>query len=450
MHSLTIFPALLLILGGYAVAQESRPLMLDEAIAQAFEQNPDVRAAAERIAEAEARVGEATAAFFPQISTGVSYTRTDNPAQAFAMILAQRRFSFAHATDADFNNPGPTQDVRPEIAGTLPLFRGGQDYQRRAAAVIGVEAARLERAALRNALADAVSAAYYALLAGPEQVNVTQGSIKAVESALAQAHARFEAGSALKSDTLSLEVRLAAAREAYLRAHNAVEIARAGLRALLGLGADAPLEVTVPGVPAERAATESFAAALQQAVAQRPEIQAAARAVSMREHEVKAERAAYLPSIDVVGNYGQDNTNLELSRHQDNWTFGAVAKVDLFSGFRTAERVRAAERRLAEARERERKARLEIEREVKTAYVSLEEARERARVTEAAVASAEEALRLVDAQYQAGTVTITRYLEVEVARTDARSRAVAARYDARLASAGLRTAMGLWAEGNPS
>jgi hypothetical protein len=43
------------------------------------------------------------------------------------MILAQRRFSFTQ----DFNNPGPTQDVRPEIVGTLPLFRGGQDYERR-------------------------------------------------------------------------------------------------------------------------------------------------------------------------------------------------------------------------------------------------------------------------------------------------------------------------------
>ena len=59
------------------------------------------------------------------------------------------------------------------------------------------------------------------------------------------------------------------------------------------------------------------------------------------------------------------------------------------------------------------------------------------------------ALRLVEAQYQAGAVTITRYLETEVARTDARSHAIAARYDARRAEAGLRKAVGLWAEGNP-
>ncbi len=419
------------------------PLTLDEVIALAFAQNPDIRAAAERIGEAEARVGEATAAFYPQVSTRLAYTRTDNPAVAFGMILAQRRFSF---TGVNFNEPGPTQDVRPEIFGAIPLFRGGQDYERREAAALGVEAAKLERAAMRNVLADAVIAAYYALLAGPEQVEVTRLSIDAVGSALAQARARVAAGTALKSDTLSLEVRQAAAQEGHIRAENAVELARSGLRILLGMPATEPLQVVALKDTSEPPLPDTFPDALRRAVAGRPEIQASAQVVAMRAHEVKVERAAYLPRIDAVGSYGQDAENLELSRSQDNWTFGATAELDLFSGFRTKERIRAAERRLAEAREAERKARLEVERDVQTAFLAFHEARQRASVTESAITAAEEALRLVQAQYQAGAATITRYLEAEVARTDARSRAIAARYDTRRAEAGLRKAIGQWAE----
>jgi outer membrane protein len=168
----------------------------------------------------------------------------------------------------------------------------------------------------------------------------------------------------------------------------------------------------------------------------------------MLKHELRAERAAYLPRIDAVASYGQDDTNLELSPHQDNWMVGATAKLDLFSGFRTTQRVQAAKRLLAEARQAERKTRLEVERDVKTAFLAYQEASERARVTAAAVAAAAEALRLVEAQYQAGAVTITRYLEAEVARTDARSRAIAARYDARRASAALQKAVGQWAQDN--
>jgi outer membrane protein len=422
------------------------PLTLDEVIALAFAQNPDIRAAAERIGEAEARVGEATAAFYPQVATRLAYTRTDNPSVAFGMILAQRRFSF---TGVDFNQPGPTQDVRPEIFGAIALFRGGQDYERRAAAALGVEAAKLERAAMRNALADAVIAAYYALLAGPEEVEVARLSIDAVGSALGQARARVAAGTALKSDTLSLEVRQAAAQEGYIRAQNAVELARAGLRILLGMPATEPLQVVALKDTTEPPLPDTFPDALQRAVASRPEIQAAARVVAMREHEVKVERAAYLPRIDAVGSFGQDAENLELSHTQDNWTFGATAELDLFSGFRTKERVRAAERRLAEAREAERRTRLEVERDVQTAFLAFQEARQRARVTETAITAAEEALRLVQEQYQVGVATITRYLETEVARTDARSRAIAARYDARRAEAGLRKAIGQWAEVTP-
>ena len=206
-----------------------------------------------------------------------------------------------------------------------------------------------------------------------------------------------------------------------------------------------PRTATRNGVAAP-ALPDNLPDALQQAVASRPEIQAATRVAEMRAHEVSVERAAYLARIDAVGSYGQDAENLDLSHSQDNWTFGATAELDLFSGFRTKERIRAAERRLAEAREVQRKARLEVERDVQTAFLAFQEARQRARVTEAAIAAAEEALRLVQEQYQAGVATITRYLETEVARTDARSRAIAARYDARRAEAGLRKAIGQWAE----
>jgi outer membrane protein TolC len=422
----------------------ARRLTLDEAIATAYEHNPDMQAAADRIAEATARVGEATAAFYPQISTRLSYARTDNPAQAFAMVIAQRRLAFSPTVD--FNHPGATQNVRPEISAALPLFRGGQDLQRRAAAVLGVAAATFEAAAVRNGLADAVIAAYYVLLAAPEQVDATQASIEAVNRALAQARDRFEAGALLKSDVLSLETRLAEATASQVQAANAVELARLGLRTLLGAPAETVIDATPGSEPASASVPTSLSDALASARSRRPELGAAASLVAIRTHELNAERAAYFPRVDAVGTYGQDAENLELSSSQDNWFFGATAEMDLFSGFRTAERVRAARHRLDEARAAERRTQLEVERELTAAWLRRDEARERARVTESAVASADEALRLVQQQYQTGTVTVTRYLEVEAARTAARSRVIAARYDARRAEAGVLRAVGYWAD----
>ena len=63
---------------------------------------------------------------------------------------------------------------------------------------------------------------------------------------------------------------------------------------------------------------------------------------------------------------------------------------------------------------------------------------------ELAVQSAEEALRLVSEQRQAGVVTVTRYLEAQVARDKANTRQISSRYDALRSEAELKQAIGFW------
>ena len=63
---------------------------LDQAIDYALANNPNLQIAIERIKQAEARLGMALSAFYPQISARASYENSNNPAQVFAMIVAQR------------------------------------------------------------------------------------------------------------------------------------------------------------------------------------------------------------------------------------------------------------------------------------------------------------------------------------------------------------------------
>ena len=425
-----------------AAPAAGQQMSLEEAVGIALRDNPDARVAAERIGEAEARLGEATSAFYPRVDGRIGFARTDNPALAFSMILNQRRFN----SNLDFNDPGATQNVRPELVGAWPIFRGGQDYLRRQAAALGVEAARLERLAVRNALTEAVSAAYYALVAAPQYQAAAQASVRAVGAALQQTRTRHQAGTALRADVLSLEARLAEARAAELRAGNAVALARTGLRTLLALPADHELEIGAsvdaggPPLPAE------LDEALARAETGRPELAAATRQVTMRERELGAERAAWLPKIDLVGGYANDSDNFQLTHENDSWLFGAAAEINVFDGFRIREKVRAAEHQLAAAREVERRTRLEIAREAEDAFLSYGEARQRAAVGDAGLSAADAALGLVEEQYAAGAASVTRYLEAEAARAAARSRAVAARYDERRAAAALQKAIGAWAD----
>ena len=416
---------------------------LDQAIDYALTNNPDLQIASERIGQAEAQLGMALSAFYPQVSAKVGYEQSNNPAQVFAMIVAQRDFNASSIQN--INNPGYRQNFRPEIIGKLSLFRGGQDYQNSEAAKLGIDAAEFERSAVHNALIEAVTATYYAYLAAQEAQKVAQESITAIASELKQTQLRFEAGTVLKSEMLSLDVQMAQMQEAEIRAANGIELSKTGLANLLGLaGSPAFTVASSASLLPQPKVTASFNDLLDLAMAQRPEVKAAANQVEISLRKLKSEQGAYLPKADAYVSYGQNSQTPGFSSSKDNVTAGVTVEMDLFSGFNTQQRVSAASRKAAEARETERKTKLAIEQDVKIAFLKLQEALARLKVTEASVRSADEALRLVNEERRAEIVTVNRYIESEVARNKARSNTITAHYDALSAEAALKKAVGDW------
>ena len=421
-------------------AAKPQALGLDQLLDLAYERNPDLQAARERIGQAEAQVAEATAAFYPKLTGAVGYSYTNNPALAFSAIVSQRRYS----PEMNINQPGFVANFRPELIGSMSLFRGGQDYYRKKAAELGVEAAELERSALHNRLAAAVAAAYYAALAAPRQVDVARRSLEAVDSELKNARILHDEGVLLKSDVLSLEVRRAQAKETELKTLNAVELTRSGLRTLLGLDSTEPLELRESADPPTAAQQDNLSGLITQALVQRPEMQAAARQIDMREKELRAEQGGHLPRVNAYAAYGINNRSPEFNFNNDNMTMGVNAEIDLFAGGATVARVAGAERKLAEAQAIRERTRLDIEDDVRKAQANLAEAQQRREVAAAATQSAQEALRLVREQYRAGAATVTRYLEAEADQAQSEIHAVTAHHDALVARAFLQQAIGSW------
>jgi outer membrane protein len=419
---------------------QSEPLTLERAVNLAIERNPDLQIANERIAQAEAAIGESLAAFYPQVRARLGYRYSDNPAEAFGMIVAQRRFSFGQ----NINNPGGTTDFRPEVQATWSLYRGGRDYHQRRAAGLGKDISELELSSVRNNLIHGVTDGFYTLLVALENQAITQRATEAVQSELADTRKRHAAGAALKADVLSLEARLAEAREAGIHAQNAGEMARTVIRTLLDFPDSEPVEPGIaPARPLPRL-PDAFEDLRGRALGNRPEMLIAQRQIETRQLELKIALGEHLPRVDAFVNYGLNERSPEFSSAHDNVTSGVAVEMDLFSGLGTAARVRKAERRIAEAKAQHHKIELQIGREVKNASLELQEALQRAEVAQAAVIAAEEAFRLVTVQHRAGAATVTRFLESEVARDRAQTQWMTARYDALRAEAALQRALGAW------
>jgi outer membrane protein TolC len=440
-HFWLVSSALLLVFN-QALADPNQPqYTLEQAIDVALANNPELNIMQARIEQANAQLGESLASFYPQIKASLSYQHSDNPAQAFSMIIAQRRLNFA---GTDFNHPGGVDNYRPQVTASYSLFRGGQDYYRSQAAKLGVETSEYEKSATRNQLVNHVTAAYYGKLAAIEAQKVSHRSVEAVQSELNQSRIRFDAGTVLKSDVLSLEVQLAEAKDAEIQAANAIELAQSMLKTLLGLSASESFTINDSQQTALPDPPAIFDELLNQALSRHPELQAAEKRVAIAEQQLNAAQAAHLPRADAFVSYGSDSKDLAFSSNRDNVTAGVMVEVDIFSGFATQEKIKKAEHELTAVQETARQTRLRIENQLKSAQLKLQEALSRAEVSIVAVKAAEEALRLVNEQRQAGVVTVTRYIEAEVARDKAHTRLITSRFDALRADAELKQATGFW------
>ena len=151
------------------------------------------------------------------------------------------------------------------------------------------------------------------------------------------------------------------------------------------------------------------------------------------------------PSVSVNGGYGlrKDFGNSSFSGSRTGWSLGAAASWSIWDGASTRGRINQALSLKEQARLSLLDTSLAIEVEVRRALADLDGATELAAAATKVVDQAEEALRLANARYGAGTATQLDVLSAQVALTSTRNNLVEANYSYIVAAASVRRAIGL-------
>jgi outer membrane protein TolC len=449
-----LFVVCLLLSPNVSLAEEpalDRPLRLSDCVQTALASSPDVFAAEERIEQARAAVGQARAGFYPRLSLGETFSRTDFAPMVFFNQLAQGELSGDFPSPpppgfdpfAQFNNPGPLSNWNTQLLLQWPLFQGGKTFYDTRAALATLDAAELELESVHNDLAFAVTSAYYQILQAETSIGIVEESVHQIRKHLEIAQARFEAEAALKSDVLRMEVSLAEAEENLVIARHNLERAKSALNLAMGRPVNTPL--TLAPAPEPPLSSDSLAdSTLQKLTAlareRRPELKAMDKNTRALENSVEAARAGYYPRINAFAHYDIDSENF--SDSNDSWTVGLGADISIFDGFLTRSNVQRARARLREAQAQRERLRLTIEMDVKTAYLAKSEAATRLEVLQRTVAEADETLRIVAERYTEGAALVTELLDAQVALTNARLHRLTAEYQYFIASAALNRAVG--------
>ena len=425
-----------LFLAALLAAPVARAVTLDDAVAAALENSPTLEAAASRIDSAQALLRQAKSYYYPAIGLAATYARSDNPPQAFMMQLNQRSLNMQ---DPAFNpnEPGDVENLRGSVVAQWRLF----DLQRAAGkhmARFGAQAGAEAFAAARNELVHEVTRGFYGALQAQAFAAVQAQSVASIEESLRIARERFDAGGAVKTDVLNLETQLAQANEDLIKARNGAQLAVAALNAAIGadlVAADtleAPDPAALDAPPPECKDPDAFE--------NRPELRAAALMRQIKKQDLQKARGGYAPTVSAFASYDLDSD--VSSDFENSYMAGLQAEINIFDGARTRAAVQAAQAELAAAKADEQKARLNLRLDLQQAFLGTKEAWERLGVVRKSLETAQEAQRIVQAQYQQGAADVSILLQTQVGVTAMQTRSAAAQYDYLIALSNLKRAKG--------
>ncbi|MDD5677998.1 MAG: TolC family protein [Kiritimatiellae bacterium] len=406
---------------------------LDECITASLRSNPDVRAATERVQAARAAIKEAQSAYYPVLFGSAAYALTDNPPQAFMMLLNQRRVSM----DSDFNNPSDTDNLALSLGVKYRLFDFGRRGLDNEMARGGAEVSRLVLRGLQNDLIHQVTRGYYTLLQAGAFVTVQEESVKSLQESLRVASERLKAGGAVKTDVLNLEVQLAQAKEDLIRARNGVKLALAALNTAIGANLVDSANIPAKVEPQEIKLPESEDLS---AIQNRPELLAAQKMAEIQQAALKKARHQYWPTVNA---FGSADWNSAMSiNFESSYIVGVAAEMDFFDGFRRSAAASGAGAQQRAAAAEEEKAANNLRLDLTSASIQASEACERRDVVRKSIENAEEALRITQQRYQQGAADLPELLTAQVGLTGTRTRNVAALYDYLTALSNLERARG--------
>jgi outer membrane protein TolC len=301
-------------------------------------------------------------------------------------------------------------------------------------------AAHHDLQAVQNELVFAAAEAYYRILQARDLVAVSTEAVAQVEQHLKIVNARYAAETAIRSDVLSVEVRLAEVIEAKSTAENRLRLAWAVLHNVTGAEIPpGPLPTEIPAAPWS-ARTASLQQVIEQALSQRPEIAAMAVRGIAAEEEIYAAQAHARPSLDLLADY--DIFTGDLDQANDSYFVGLIMQWKVFDAGRTAHEVRRAVGRLRELQAKERRLLLDIELDVQRSYLRLKDAQQRVQVTGHALKQAEQNLHEIESRYQNAMATTTELIDAQVSLSEARARLATAQADVEISAAMLERAVG--------
>jgi outer membrane protein len=430
--------ALFVLLTTPALAQDK--ITLEQAVAKAMENNPELAIDKPALEAARSESAAARAGYLPRLDLEQSFLSGNNPVYVFGTLLTQQKFTANNFALPSLNAPDALHNLQTKLTAQQTIWDAGQTSRNLQAGRMGVEITEHAREDHVRQTLMATLQAYYSVSLSRKVWDTAVTALNSAEAIVNQAQARVDSGLAIEADLLRSRVYLAAARQVEIQTRGQLETAKAVLNRIMGAALDAPqgetqnLNPAVFNLPSE----EALLASMKQ---RRPDYQKLLVEARQAELEVRSRRSQYLPQIGAFASWEADNPSF-VEAGGTNWSGGIALRWNIFSGGSDAALLRAARQRL-EQKELEVKAmESAMALEIRKALIQCKSADQQVKAMEASETQSAESLRILRNRYDAGLATITDLLAVEATVSAARSGLAEALYLQRISVAQAEFAAG--------
>jgi outer membrane protein len=360
-------------------------------------------------------VTETRSAFFPTASLNVTSAGagSDN-----TRILA-----------GALNNPSVFERNAEGLTVSQLITDFGRTANLSASSKLRARAADEDAEATREQILLQVARTYFAALQSQAVLHVAEQTLNTRKLLLDQV-------SALASNKLKSELDVSFARVAFeegrlllSKSQNEVKAALAALSTLLGFREQQ--EFRLADEPMPPAPSTDVSDLIMTALRHRPDL------IRLRyEHEAavklaRAEKKLHYPTIAAIGVAGI--SPIHDDRLPDNYAAAGVnLSLPIFNGGLYSARRKEAALRTQEAEENLRDAENNVIRDVRIAWLSLNNASERLRITDTLLKNADQAFDLAQARYRLGSSSIVELSQAQLNKTAAEIENTNARYDAQI------------------
>jgi multidrug efflux pump subunit AcrB/outer membrane protein TolC len=444
-----VTPILLLLLFATSSQAQMRSITLDEAIQLAGKQNSLVKMAGDKAKEADARVTQARANYFPVITNESATTHLD---QSEFLTISKGALGAYGAT-----GPIPNNDVNIKVGkqdAFITTTVAAQPITQMFKIHAGVSVARADAASAHSDFQQAhdevalnTKTLFYQLLSVQGRKRALELRVQAGEQALDEARRGVESGVVLEAKVLEGEAQLATARHALGSVQDAIDDMSVQFNDLLGLPLNTdftlvkPEEDQVPSAPGISPAISNSVQALEsEALVHNPSLESARHTLDKARAGLSAARAEYIP--DVTGfaqNIHQNGTpllpdNTEIVGFRSEFTISEFGKrIGL---------VRERHEQVFEAKENVHHAESQVRIDIEKGLRKLNRTQDELDAARRQVKAATENFRIIGDQVHSSTANVSVLREAEAQMAEAEVQLFDAEKDRAIAQAELARTLG--------